>query len=150
MKKVILSTCLVACSMSVMSQNKMTSSQYLEQYKDFVVNVESHESITHSEYHSLDSVYTSLTSKYKLYKKGMTASQVGEYNELKNRYRRRIIKYRGQRFSNGVEETGDSVGSGMESAVNSAGNGIRKTGATVGGFFKGMFGSSKSKTDKKK
>lgn len=150
-KRIILSAVIgLSLSSAVFSQTKMTSTQYLEQYKDFVNAVSNRSDISKSNFNSIDSVYEDYTSKYKIYKSSMTTKQIEEYNELKSIYRKRIIKYRAERFGEKAESTSDSVGSGVGKGIGTAEKGIKRTGATVGGFVKGIFKSkSDAKTEKK-
>lgn len=148
-KRILLSFVLsVGISATAFCQQKMTSAQYLEQYNDFVVSVEKQKTITKSQYESLDSVYEHFSSMYKTYKENMTVKQVEKYNELKSRYRRRIIKYRTRRIGNDAEDVSDTVSNKVGNGVGSVEKSIRKTGATVGGFLKGMFGKDDSTTTK--
>lgn len=112
------------------------------------MSVEKYNTISKAQYESLDSVYEDFSSKYKIYKDNMSVKQVETYNELKNRYRRRIIKYRTDKISDNAENASDNVSDGVNSGVGTVENGIRRTGAAVGGFFKGMFGKNDSTTVK--
>lgn len=150
-KKIILSA-VVCCSIcsTAFSQTNMTSTQYLEQYKDFVNAVSNRKDISKNDFNSIDSVYENYTSKYKTYKGSMTTKQIEEYNELKSIYRKRIIKYRTERFGEKAENTSDSIGSGVGKGLGTAQKGLSRTGAAVGGFVKGIFKSkSDTKTEKK-
>ena len=141
--------CLSICS-TVFSQTNMTSAQYLEQYKDFVNAVSSRKDISKNDFNSIDSVYESYTSQYKIYKSSMTTKQIEDYNELKSLYRKRIIKYRAERFGEKAENTSDSVSSGVGKGIGTAQKGLTRTGAAVGGFVKGIFKpKSDTKTEKK-
>ena len=66
---------------------------------------------------------------YRAIKPRLSDKQVEEYNRIKGRYTKRIIEYRGERVSDGLQVTGDSIAA-------AAG----RVGKSVGGFFKGLFG----------
>ena len=69
-----------------------------------------------------------LIAYYRSIKPRLSDHQVEEYNQVKGRYARRLIEYRGDRIGDGLQVTGDSIAA-------AAG----RMGKSVGGFFKGLF-----------
>ena len=101
---------------------------FMNDYRKFVSFVVSQPSLTKSMADSLIARQDTLMHQYRALKPQLNDSQVEEYNRLKGRYTKKLLEYRGDRFTDGLEATGDSISKAAGRA-----------GKAVGGFFKGLF-----------
>lgn len=102
--------------------------KFMNDYRKFVSFVVSQPSLTKPLADSLIARQDTLMHQYRILKPRLNDFQVEEYNRLKGRYTKKLLEYRGDRFSDSLEATGDSIS-------NAAG----RAGKAVGGFFKGLF-----------
>ena len=102
--------------------------KFMNDYRKFVSFVVSQPSLTKSMADSLIARQDTLMHQYRALKPQLNDSQVEEYNRLKGRYTKKLLEYRGDRFTDGLEATGDSISKAAGRA-----------GKAVGGFFKGLF-----------
>lgn len=101
---------------------------FMSDYRKFVSFVVSQPSLTKAMADSLIVRQDTLMHQYRALKPQLNDSQVEEYNRLKGRYTKKLLEYRGDRFADGLEATGDSISKAAGRA-----------GKAVGGFFKGLF-----------
>jgi hypothetical protein len=102
--------------------------KFMNDYRKFVSFVESRPSLTKPMADSLIARQDTLMHRYRILKPRLSNSQVEEYNRLKGRYTKKLLEYRGDRFTEDLEATGDSI-----SKV------AGRAGKAIGGFFKGLF-----------
>ena len=107
------------------AQQVADTARFMNSYRMFVDSVEHTRKIGDS----LAARYDTMVVRYRQVKPALTDAQVQEYNTLKGRYLKRMLRYRQNRFSDDLEIAGDSI-------VNAAG----RTGKAVKGFFDGLFG----------
>ena len=101
---------------------------FMNDYRKFVSFVVSQPSLTKPMADSLMARQDTLMHQYRALKPQLNDSQIEEYNRLKGRYTKKLLEYRGDRFTDGLEATGDSISKAAGRA-----------GKAVGGFFKGLF-----------
>ena len=102
--------------------------KFMNDYRNFVSFVVSQPSLTKPLADSLIARQDTLMHQYRILKPRLNDFQVEEYNRLKGRYTKKLLEYRGDRFTDSLEATGDSI-----SKV------AGRAGKAVGGFFKGLF-----------
>ena len=111
------------------AQQVADTARFMNSYRMFVDSVEHTRMIDKKIGDSLAARYDTMVVRYRQVKPALTDAQVQEYNTLKGRYLKRMLRYRQNRFSDDLEIAGDSI-------VNAAG----RTGKAVKGFFDGLFG----------
>ena len=102
--------------------------KFMNDYRKFVSFVVSQPSLARPLADSLIARQDTLMHQYRTLKPQLNDLQVEEYNRLKGRYTKKMLEYRGDRFTDSLEATGDSISKAAGRA-----------GKTVGGFFKGLF-----------
>ena len=129
MKKVLIIFCMMLFIGEVHAQQQVSdTSRFMNDYRKFVSFVVSQPSLTKPVADSLIARQDTLMHQYRSLKPRLNDSQVEEYNRLKGRYTKKLLEYRGDRFTDGLEATGDSISKAAGRA-----------GKAVGGFFKGLF-----------
>ena len=129
MKKVLIIFCMMLFIGEVHAQQQVSdTSRFMNDYRKFVSFVVSQPSLTKPVADSLIARQDTLMHQYRSLKPRLNDSQVEEYNRLKGRYTKKMVEYRGDRFTDGLEATGDSISKAAGRA-----------GKAVGGFFKGLF-----------
>lgn len=129
MKKVLIIFCMMLFIGEVHAQQQVSdTSRFMNDYRKFVSFVVSLPSLTKPVADSLIARQDTLMHQYRSLKPRLNDSQVEEYNRLKGRYTKKMLEYRGDRFTDGLEATGDSISKAAGRA-----------GKAVGGFFKGLF-----------
>ncbi len=121
-------------AIGLQAQQKQLSAQpdtarFMNGYRSFVARVDSQRVMEKPLADSLIAVNDSMIKSYRSLKRYLTDNQVEEYNVLKGRYMKRMMRYRGERLGEGLEATGDSI-------MKASG----RVGKSIGGFFKGLFG----------
>ena len=111
---------------------KADTAKFMNHYRQFVDSLEAVPTLAKPQADSIIHHFDSLTHVYRSLKPSLSDLQVREYNELKGRYTKRMIRYRSDRFVDGLEATGDSIQSRSG-----------RLGQAVGGFFQGLFGGKK-------
>ena len=131
MKRLVLITLWVAlCSVTVSAQR---IDVYLSRYKRFLNGVESLKSVTPHDYQRIDSVYEILTDEYHTtYKVKMTNEQLSTYTAYRIRYKKKMAFLESKKLTEAVDTTGNVITKA-----------VRKSGAKVSGFLKGLFGKDK-------
>ena len=131
MKGLVLITLWVAlCSVTVSAQRVDV---YLSRYKRFLNGVESLKSVTPHDYQRIDSVYEILTDEYHTtYKAKMTNEQLSTYTAYRIRYKKKMAFLESKKLTEAVDTTGNVITKA-----------VRKSGAKVSGFLKGLFGKDK-------
>lgn len=131
MKRLVLITLWVAlCSVTVSAQRVDV---YLSRYKRFLNGVESLKSVTPHDYQHIDSVYEILTDEYHTtYKVKMTNEQLSTYTAYRIRYKKKMAFLESKKLTEAVDTTGNVITKA-----------VRKSGAKVSGFLKGLFGKDK-------
>lgn len=127
-KILVIAMMLVFVGDSFAQQQVPDTMKFMNDYRKFVSFVVSQPSLTKPLTDSLIARQDTLMHQYRTLKPFLNDFQVEEYNRLKGRYTRKLIEYRGDRFTDGLEATGDSISK-------AAG----RVGKAVGGFFKGLF-----------
>ena len=102
--------------------------KFMNDYRKFVSFVVSQPSLSRPVADSLIARQDTLMHQYRVLKPRLNDLQVEEYNRLKGRYTKKLLEYRGNRFTDSLEAAGDSISK-------TAG----RAGKAVGGFFKGLF-----------
>ena len=102
--------------------------RFMNDYRKFVSFVVSQPSLSKPLADSLIARQDTLMHQYRTLKPLLNDLQVEEYNRLKGRYTKKLLEYRGDRFTDSLEAAGDSISK-------TAG----RAGKAVGGFFKGLF-----------
>ena len=102
--------------------------KFMNDYRKFVSFVVSQPLLTKPLADSLIARQDTLMHQYRTLKPKLNDYQVEEYNHLKGRYTNKMLAYRGDRFSDSLEATGDSISKAAGRA-----------GKAIGGFFKGLF-----------
>ena len=129
MKKVLIIFCMMLFIGEVHAQQQVSDTlRFMNDYRKFVSFVVSQPSLTKPVADSLIARQDTLMHQYRSLKPRLNDSQVEEYNRLKGRYTKKLLEYRGDRFTDGLEATGDSISKAAGRA-----------GKAVGGFFKGLF-----------
>ena len=129
MKKVlIIFGMLLLMSKTYAQQHVLDTLNFMNDYRKFVSFVVSQPSLTKPLADSLMARQDTLMHQYRALKPQLNDSQIEEYNRLKGRYTKKLLEYRGDRFTDGLEATGDSISKAAGRA-----------GKAVGGFFKGLF-----------
>lgn len=129
MKKVFIIFCMMLFMGEVHAQQQVSDTlRFMNDYRKFVSFVVSQPSLTKPVADSLIARQDTLMHQYRSLKPRLNDSQVEEYNRLKGRYTKKLLEYRGDRFTDGLEATGDSISKAAGRA-----------GKAVGGFFKGLF-----------
>ncbi len=129
MKKVFIIFCMMLFMGEVHAQQQVLDTlRFMNDYRKFVSFVVSQPSLTKPVADSLIARQDTLMHQYRSLKPRLNDSQVEEYNRLKGRYTKKMLEYRGDRFTDGLEATGDSISKAAGRA-----------GKAVGGFFKGLF-----------
>ena len=129
MKKVLIIFCMMLFIGEVHAQQQVLDTlRFMNDYRKFVSFVVSQPSLTKPVADSLIARQDTLMHQYRSLKPRLNDSQVEEYNRLKGRYTKKLLEYRGDRFTDGLEATGDSISKAAGRA-----------GKAVGGFFKGLF-----------
>lgn len=129
MKKVLIIFCMMLFMGEVYAQQQVSDTlRFMNDYRKFVSFVISQPSLTKPVADSLIARQDTLMHQYRSLKPRLNDSQVEEYNRLKGRYTKKMLEYRGDRFTDGLEATGDSISKAAGRA-----------GKAVGGFFKGLF-----------
>ncbi len=129
MKKVLIIFCIMLFIGEVHAQQQVSDTlRFMNDYRKFVSFVVSQPSLTKPIADSLIARQDTLMHQYRLLKPRLNDLQVEEYNRLKGRYTKKLLEYRGDRFTDSLEATGDSI-----SKV------AGRAGKAVGGFFKGLF-----------
>ena len=100
---------------------------FMTEYRQFAAFVVSQPSLSKPVADSLIARQDTLMHRYRVLKPQLSAQQVEEYNRLKGRYLRKMLSYRGERFSDGLQATGDTI-------VKTT----NRVGKAVGGFIKGV------------
>ena len=129
MKKVLIIFCMMLFMGEVYAQQQVSDTlRFMNDYRKFVSFVVSQPSLTKPVADSLITRQDTLMHQYRSLKPRLNDLQVEEYNRLKGRYTKKMLEYRGDRFTDGLEATGDSISKAAGRA-----------GKAVGGFFKGLF-----------
>lgn len=129
MKKVLIIFCMMLFMGEVYAQQQVSDTlRFMNDYRRFVSFVMSQPSLTKPVADSLIARQDTLMHQYRSLKPRLNDLQVEEYNRLKGRYTKKLLEYRGDRFTDGLEATGDSISKAAGRA-----------GKAVGGFFKGLF-----------
>ena len=129
MKKVLIIFCMMLFMGEVYAQQQVLDTlRFMNDYRKFVSFVVSQPSLTKPVADSLIARQDTLMHQYRSLKPRLNDLQVEEYNRLKGRYTKKMLEYRGDRFTDGLEATGDSISKAAGRA-----------GKAVGGFFKGLF-----------
>lgn len=129
MKKVLIIFCMMLFMGEVYAQQQVSDTlRFMNDYRRFVSFVMSQPSLTKPVADSLIARQDTLMHQYRSLKPRLNDLQVEEYNRLKGRYTKKMLEYRGDRFTDGLEATGDSISKAAGRA-----------GKAVGGFFKGLF-----------
>ena len=129
MKKVLIIVCMLVFIGEVYAQQQVSDTmKFMNDYRKFVSFVVAQPSLTRPMADSLIARQDTLMYQYRSLKPKLNDSQVEEYNRLKGRYTKKLLEYRGDRFTDSLEAAGDSISK-------TAG----RVGKAVGGFFKGMF-----------
>lgn len=129
MKKIlIIVTVLMFMGEAYAQQQTSDTLKFMNDYRKFVSFVISQPSLTKPLADSLIARQDTLMHQYRTLKSQLNDLQVEEYNRLKGRYTKKLLEYRGDRFTDSLEATGDSISKAAGRA-----------GKAVGGFFKGLF-----------
>ena len=102
--------------------------KFMNDYRKFVSFVVSQPSLTRPLADSVIARQDTLMHQYRTIKPLLNDLQVEEYNNLKGRYTKKLLEYRGDRFTDSLEAAGDSISKTASRA-----------GKAIGGFFKGLF-----------
>ena len=129
MKKVIIMVSMLVFMGETYAQQQVSDTlKFMNDYRKFVSFVVSQPLLTRPLADSLIARQDTLMHQYRTLKPQLNDLQVEEYNRLKGRYTKKMLEYRGDRFSESLEATGDSISKAAGRA-----------GKAVGGFFKGLF-----------
>ena len=129
MKKILIILSLLTFMSKAYAQQQVPDTlKFMNDYRKFVSFIVSQPSLTRPIADSLIARQDTLMHQYRQIKPQLDDSQVEEYNRLKGRYTKKLLEYRGDRFTDSLEAAGDSISK-------TAG----RVGKAVGGFFKGMF-----------
>ena len=128
MKKIlIIVSVLMFMGEAYAQQQTSDTLKFMNDYRKFVSFVISQPSLTKPLADSLIARQDTLMHQYRTLKPQLNDLQVEEYNRLKGRYTKKLLEYRGDRFTDSLEATGDSISKAAGRA-----------GKAVGGFFKGL------------
>ena len=83
--------------------------KFMNDYRKFVSFVVSQPSLTRPLADSLIARQDTLMHQYRTIKPLLNDLQVEEYNNLKGRYTKKLLEYRGDRFTDSLEAAGDSI-----------------------------------------
>jgi len=129
MKKIlIIVSVLMFMGEAYAQQQTSDTLKFMNDYRKFVSFVISQPSLKKPLADSLIARQDTLMHQYRTLKPQLNDLQVEEYNRLKGRYTKKLLEYRGDRFTDSLEATGDSISKAAGRA-----------GKAVGGFFKGLF-----------
>ena len=128
MKFLIIISLMAFVSNSYAQQQVSDTLRFMNDYRKFVSFVVSQPSLSKPVADSLIARQDTLMHQYRVIKPQLNDLQVEEYNRLKGRYTKKLLEYRGDRFTDSLEAAGDSISK-------TAG----RAGKAVGGFFKGLF-----------
>lgn len=129
MKKVLIIVSMLMFMGETYAQQQVSDTlKFMTDYRKFVSFVVSQPSLTKPLADSLIARQDTLMHRYRSLKPKLNDYQVEEYNRLKGRYTNKMLEYRGDRFSDSLEATGDSISKAAGRA-----------GKAIGGFFKGLF-----------
>jgi hypothetical protein len=129
MKKVLIIVYMLMFIGEAYAQHQVSDTlKFMNDYRKFVSFVVSQPSLTRPMADSLIARQDTLMHQYRTIKPQLNDVQVEEYNRLKGRYTKKLLEYRGDRFTDSLEAAGDSISK-------TAG----RAGKAVGGFFKGLF-----------
>ena len=129
MKKFLIIISLMAFVSNSYAQQQVSDTlKFMNDYRKFVSFVVSQPSLSKPVADSLIARQDTLMHQYRVIKPQLNDLQVEEYNRLKGRYTKKLLEYRGDRFTDSLEAAGDSISK-------TAG----RAGKAVGGFFKGLF-----------
>ena len=129
MKKVLIILGMLALMGNAYAQQQVSDTlEFMNDYRKFVSFVVSQPSLARPLADSLIARQDTLMHQYRNLKPQLSDLQVEEYNRLKGRYTKKMLEYRGDRFTDSLEATGDSISMAAGRA-----------GKAVGGFFKGLF-----------
>ena len=129
MKKILIILSLLTFISKAYAQQQVSDTlKFMNDYRKFVSFVVSQPLLTRPLADSLIARQDTLMHQYRILKPRLNDYQVEEYNRLKGRYTKKMLEYRGDRFSESLEATGDSISKAAGRA-----------GKAVGGFFKGLF-----------
>lgn len=128
MKKVLIVVGMLVLMGEAYAQQVTDTLKFMNDYRKFVSFVESRPSLTKPQADSIIARQDTLMHQYRMLKPRLNDSQVEEYNRLKGRYTKKLLEYRGDRFTDSLEAAGDSISK-------TAG----RAGKAIGGFFKGLF-----------
>ena len=109
-------------------EEKQDTAVFMNGCREFVNYVEGQAPLTKPTADSLIIYQDSIKERYRQIKSQLNDDQVGEYNRLMGRYTKRMLEYRGDRLSDGLQATGDSIAKTAN-----------RVGQQIGGFFKGLF-----------
>lgn len=109
-------------------EEKQDTAVFMNGCREFVNYVEGQAPLTKLTADSLIIYQDSIKERYRQIKPQLNDDQVGEYNRLMGRYTKRMLEYRGDRLSDGLQATGDSIAKTAN-----------RVGQQIGGFFKGLF-----------
>ena len=128
-KKLLMMISLIALVSDAYAQQQVSDTlKFMNDYRKFVSFVVSQPSLTRPLADSLIARQDTLMHQYRTIKPLLNDLQVEEYNNLKGRYTKKLLEYRGDRFTDSLEAAGDSISK-------TAG----RAGKAIGGFFKGLF-----------
>ena len=129
MKKVLIIIGMLMLMGETYAQQQVSDTlKFMNDYRKFVSFVVSQPLLTKPLADSLIARQDTLMHRYRTLKPKLNDNQVEEYNRLKGRYTNKMLEYRGERFSDSLEATGDSISKAAGRA-----------GKAIGGFFKGLF-----------
>ena len=129
MKKILIIVSVLMFMGEAYAQQKTSDTlKFMNDYRKFVSFVVSQPSLSRPVADSLIARQDTLMHQYRVLKPRLNDLQVEEYNRLKGRYTKKLLEYRGDRFTDSLEATGDSISK-------TAG----RAGKAIGGFFKGLF-----------
>ena len=101
--------------------------RFMNNYRQLVSYIDALPVLTKPVADSIIARQDSLMYEYRRLKPQLNNTQVGEYNRLKGRYVRKLLEYRGERVSEGLQQTGDSIAKFAN-----------RQGKAIGEFFKGL------------
>lgn len=129
MKKILIIVVMLMFIGEAYAQKQVSDTlRFMNDYRKFVSFVISQPSLSKPLADSLIARQDTLMFQYRVLKPKLNDMQVEEYNLLKGRYTKKMLEYRGDRFSDSLEATGDSISKAAGRA-----------GKAIGGFFKGLF-----------
>ncbi len=102
--------------------------KFMNDCREIMAYLEAQPQMTKQQVDSLGDRLDTLRVRYHQVKPQLNNAQVEEYNTMKGRYTKKVLAYRGDRISDGLQNTGDSIAKAAS-----------RVGKSVGGFFKGLF-----------